>query len=1124
MVFSPTDLTRFAASPFASWMDRYHLEFPDTITPDPLTDDQSLVIQTGINHEAAVLHEFKASGVSIIEIRAHNQIEARRLTQAALVDQPSMIYQAALELGQFAGYADFLLLNENGHYHVWDTKLARSPKPNYAIQLCCYSEMLAADTYGRMPETFGIILGTNERVEFRVEDFIHYYRALKNRFLALQGSFSGQWEDRPEPRPRDDHGRWTSHAQAYFLETDHLIQVAGISVGQILKLGKEGITTLSDLATGPVTPVPGISTETLTKLIAQAQLQHKTRLNRNDNPKAPPEFEVLPHLGANGEPAGLGLLPAAHSDDVFFDMEGYPLAPGGLEYLFGVWTQDGDKGQFHGWWAHTRTEERKAFEDFIDWVHDRWTKNPDMHVYHYAHYEVSAVRRLSTFHDTRQDKVDDLLRNNVFVDLYQVVKQGLRIGENSYSIKSVEHLYGFERETEVGTAVSSIAHYARWIESGEPGDPRQSGILEAIRAYNEDDCRSTALLTYWLRSTAEGHDIQPRGEFYAPPKEESGSSDRQAIQAKVAQLRSREDEISLVLGNLVDFHRREEKPLHWRMYDRAKQSQEDLRRDAGCIGAISRVGEPRTEKQSLAQAYSFDTDQECKTRVGDTVMFPHRLDAKFTVVAIDPEEGSVEIKIGKRTIDEKLGGEFPLGGSLIPREVVSATPIQAALAAIADSHLGGSLHPPIAALLNRIPPVTPIQDAGESATEAAIRVAQAMSGGCFVIQGPPGTGKTYTAANMIRALLSAGKRVGVSSNSRKAIVNLLTECEIQLRQTKDELIGILVGGDEDEAIFTACPGLQYVKQNSDGFSNYCGGIAAGTAWLFTLPEWEGALDYLFIDEAGQVALANAVAMGRCAKNLVLLGDQMQLEQPVQGSHPGDSGLSALQYALKDTVRSRPDSPVFHAVVPGDYGLFLGESRRMHPSVCRFISDSIYQGRLASHCSCARQSIETTEVDADRLPARHGIVFAGVEHDGNTQKSEEEVDEVIALFEKLIGREFTDKEGRTRPLGLEDFLFIAPYNAQVRAFQSRLPRGAKVGSVDKLQGQQAPVCILSLCSSFGEYGSRGLGFILDKNRLNVAISRAQCLAVIIADPRIATSEAGTLQEMQLLNLFCKIVSS
>lgn len=280
-------------------------------------------------------------------------------------------------------------------------------------------------------------------------------------------------------------------------------------------------------------------------------------------------------------------------------------------------------------------------------------------------------------------------------------------------------------------------------------------------------------------------------------------------------------------------------------------------------------------------------------------------------------------------------------------------------------------------------------------------------------------------------------------------------------------------------------------------------------------------DFLFIDEAGQVSLANTVAMSRCAKNLVLLGDQMQLEQPVQGSHPGDAGLSALQYALKDTKASRPDAPVLHAVVPPDYGLFLGESRRMHPSVCRFISESIYEGRLNAFGDCARQKIAVPANANGLITIESGIVFSGIEHDGDIQQSDEEVQRVCAIFQELLGREYTDKDNKTRALALNDFLFIAPYNAQVRSLQAALPANARVGSVDKFQGQEAPVCILSLCSSYGEYGSRGLGFILDRNRVNVAISRAQCLAVVVADPRIAATAPGSLDEMTIINLFCKL---
>ena len=1130
LVFSPSDLVRHLGSPFASWMDRYALENPGAVTPDEETEDVHLIAQTGAQHERAVLAEFKSSSLTLVEISTNDPVLARAQTQSTIHAKVAIIYQAALEHGRFAGFADFLLLDESGRYQVWDTKLARSPKPHYAIQLCCYSEMLSAMTGTPMPEIFGLILGTKDRVAFRVEDFLHYYCHIKANFLAMQEGFTGNLMDRPEPLPRADHGRWTSHAQTFFHDTDHLVQVAGITVSQIKKLKKAGIETMADLALPSDHSVPKLAKDSLDKLADQARLQRQTRADRIGNSEAPPRYKVLPDTGTNGEPVGLAALPPDHPADVFFDMEGYPLMAGGLEYLFGVCTRNEqtDSFDFMDWWGHTREEEQLAFEGFVDWVFPRWQSNPGMHIYHYAPYEVSAVRRLSTRHDTRQEEVDELLRHEVFVDLFQIVRQGLRIGEGSYSLKSVERLYRPKRDTEVGTAIDSIVQYARWIESQQPGDWNKSPILQGIRDYNADDCTSTAELLQWLRKVVVEHQISP-----PPSDSDSVPSVQKELAPEVvarldtaAKLRSQGDSVSGVLADLIDFHRREEKPMWWRMFDRAKATSEALRDDPACIEGIHAIGSPTPEKLSLVQAYRFDPSQECKLAAGDKskVMFTHNLQAKFTLVELDASTGSLRLKIGKKGLNEKCAGAFPQQGSLLPDEHVPATPIQTALTEVVAGHLSGNLRSSVAALLNRVPPATPLQHHDESPPEAAIRIAHLMNGGCLVIQGPPGTGKTFTASQVITSLLTSGNKIGIASNSHKAVMNLLAACGDVAKVGGFQLHGIKVGGEANDPVLGSHPGVQYVPDAGQAQQVYANGVIGGTAWLFTRPEWEGALDFLFIDEAGQVALANAIAMARCAKNLVLLGDQMQLEQPVQGSHPGDAGLSALQYALKNLEASRPDSPVMHPVVPPDYGLFLGESRRMHPAVCRFISESMYEGRLSSHPDCARQKIVVSSGANSLITKESGIVFSGIEHDGNIQQSDEEVDRVTAIFRELHNRLYTAKDGLTRLLALDDFLFIAPYNAQVRALQAALPPGACVGSVDKFQGQEAPVCILSLCSSYGEYGSRGLAFILDRNRVNVAISRAQCLAVVVADPRIAGTAPGSLDDMMLINLFCKLTNS
>ncbi len=1130
VVYSPSDLIRYLASPFASWMDRYCLENPGMGTPDEATEEERLIAQTGEAHEQAVLDDFKSSAAPVIEIAKKDAVVARTQTLSAIRAKAPCIYQAALESGSFAGFADFLILDDSDRYQVWDTKLARSPKPYYAIQLCCYSEMLVHATGAPMPEKFGIILGTKERVEFRVEDFIHYYRHLKASFLAMQGGFTGNMADCPEPLPRADHGRWTSHAEKFFNEQDHLVLVAGITVGQIKKLKRAGITTVEGLAAASGKPVQKLDKDSLEKLVAQARLQRQTRNDRAAKPEAPPRYEVLPQAGANGESVGLAALPPDDPADVFFDMEGYPLVPGGLEYLFGVCTRNQQPGlwDFTDWWAHNREEEQRAFEGFVDWVCTRWKTHPGLHIYHYAAYEVSAVRRLSTYHDTRQDEVDELLRNKVFVDLYQVVRHGLRIGEDSYSIKSVERLYRPKRTTQVATAADSIVQYACWIESRQPGDWHKSPMLKGIRDYNEDDCKSTAELLQWLRTVAGEHTIAAvhLGSLAAPVRPPQLPPEVVARLDTAAKLRKRQDVVSVALANVIDFHRREEKPMWWRMFDRAVATSDVLHDDPACIEGVQATGEPLPDKQSFIQSYRFDPSQECKLVAGDRsrVMFTHNVTTKLTLSALDSSAGTLALKIGQKALHEKLAGVFPSRGSLLSDEYVSTQPIQEALADVAARHLSNQLPPPVVALLTRRPPATGLQHDGESTTQAAIRIAGSMSGGCLVIQGPPGTGKTFTASRVIVSLLSAGKTIGIASNSHKAIMNLLRACGEAARAVGRRLAGIKVGGEAEDPVFSSNPSLGYVNETGEAREAYTEGVVGGTAWLFTRLEWEGTLDFLFIDEAGQVALANAVAMARCAKNLVLLGDQMQLEQPVQGAHPGDAGLSALHYALKDTDASRPDLPLFHSVVPADYGLFLGESRRMHPSVCRFISESMYESRLRSHPDCARQTIIVPSGAIGLITSESGILFSPVEHDGNIQQSDEEVDRVKVIYDELRGRLYTAKDGTTRPLALEDMLFIAPYNAQVRALQTALPHGARVGSVDKFQGQEAPVCILSLCSSYGEYGSRGLAFILDRNRINVALSRAQCLAVVVADPRIAGSTPGSLDEMMLLNLLCKLADS
>jgi uncharacterized protein len=289
-------------------------------------------------------------------------------------------------------------------------------------------------------------------------------------------------------------------------------------------------------------------------------------------------------------------------------------------------------------------------------------------------------------------------------------------------------------------------------------------------------------------------------------------------------------------------------------------------------------------------------------------------------------------------------------------------------------------------------------------------------------------------------------------------------------------------------------------------------LVGGTAWAFCREELEGRFDYVFIDEAGQVSLANAVAIGLSTRNLVLIGDQMQLAQPSKGSHPGESGLSCLEYFLHG-----------HATVPPELGIFLGRSHRMHPDVCRFISQAIYDGRLESTLATERHRILRGN-DSALVPKETGIVWVPVEHDGCTQDSEEECAKIVAIVNELLHRRVIDRKsnGVERPMTLDDILIVAPFNLQVRCVREALGESVRVGSVDKFQGQEAPVVIVSLCASTLDEAPRGAGFLLSPNRLNVAVSRAEALAIVVGSPELMNVRAKSIEEMKLVNLLCHLV--
>jgi uncharacterized protein len=699
ITYSPSDLCRFMESRFASWMDRLTLDDRDAATRDEPDESEELVRRRGREHEQAVLRELVDSGADVADVGDAG--DRRAATLEAMRAGRAFVWQPLLTRAPFAGYPDLLVRVEGAsglgdfHYVPREIKLAFSARPKHVVQLCAYADMLEA-MQGLRPERLEVVLGNRERVELRTLDYVHYYARLRDEFLAFMADFDPARE--PVPEARADHSPWSSHAEARLEALDHLSRVANIRTTQIRRLEAAGITTMRALAESALERVPRLETSIFERLRDQARLQVESAgLDRPLHQVVRPDPE---------RPDGLALLPPPSPGDVFFDIEGFPLVEGGLEYLLGATFVEGGERRFADWWAHDRAEEKAAFEGFVDWVYERWRADPAMHVYHYASYEVTALTRLMGRHGTREAEVDHLLRRGVFVDLYAIVRRGLRIGEPSYSLKNVERLYREAREGEVETAGESIVQYQRWLDSGEPRDWRRSPILEGIRAYNRDDCDSTLMLAEWLRERQRDHGIEYAGddepEEPGDPERELGEATRRRSALARRMLAGDDEPPRHLLGHLVEFHRREDKPTWWETFARHDMTDDELFEDLACLGKLERTEDPEERRgRSLVLRYRFDPDQDTKLDEGDGCYLAHVPLLEAEIVELDRDAGRVAVRFGPKLLGA-LEGALPTRLSLIPNTRVPAETIAASLERIAEGTMEG--RPPTPATCAACPP------------------------------------------------------------------------------------------------------------------------------------------------------------------------------------------------------------------------------------------------------------------------------------------------------------------------------------------------------------------------------------------------------------------------------------
>ena len=1080
--------------------------------------------------------------------------EAAAQTLATLRSDAEVVYQATFFDGGFVGHADFLERTADG-WLVTDTKLARSDSVPALLQIAAYAAALTAAGVATAP-TARLVLGSGAVSEHPLADIVPAYRARRSRLDTVLS------EHRADDGPAVwGDARWLACGRCEVCEAEieaarDVLLVAGVRMPTRRRLNEAGVATIEALAACEG-PVPDVRDSTLRRIRAQARLQ----LVQERDPAGAVAFEVH-------SPEVLRRLPEPSEGDVFFDFEGDPLwsEPGsgvwGLEYLFGLVEVDGvdidggERPRFRAFWAHDREAERQALEDFVGYLTARLERWPDLHVYHYAAYETAALLRLAARHGVCEDDIDQFLRDGVFVDLYAVVRASVRVSQRSYSIKKLEPLYMAGRVGAVTRADESIVVYHEVIDARLDGDDATATrLLDEIADYNEDDCVSTLKLRDWLRarvSTEVGDQPHPGPVALSRPAPDVPERRRallvleDALRSRIAGVkpheRTAEQQAVAMVAASVQYHAREDKPFWWRHFDRLRSPVDEWVSEAGVfvvtrcdqvgdwhrdtprrrprrtlrLGGEPMGGAPLGPGVEVSAVYGDPPPLGVQTQPGhlharsssgikvlaaEEMLAPNgRSHQILTVEELQPKDGDDH-------------GAAPV--ALVPSGVVRTTKIDGALAELAQLVLDGLPALPEQAamdlLLRRSPRLRsggalPTVGSGPDRFVDAITAAVLdLDSSALAVQGPPGTGKTYIGARVVARLVRAGWKVGVCAQSHAAVENVLTAAVAA---------GVPAGQVGKAAHDTNAPAWTDLG-SPDALASFAarqqgGYVIGGTAWDLCHEGrvTRGQLDLLVIDEAGQFSLAKTLAVSLAADRLLLLGDPQQLPQVSQGSHPDPVDDSALGWLIGG-----------EPVLPASHGYFLETTWRMHPALTEPVSRLAYAGRLFSE-----ESVTAARSLAGVEPGLH---VREVDHHDNATWSPEEAQVVLDLARGLLGRTWTapDEESARRPgrpLAQGDICVITPYNAQVGLLRVVLDEAGlvdvPVGTVDRFQGREAPVVIVSMAASAHADVSRGIGFLLDRHRLNVAVSRGKWAAYLVRSVALTDFAPRSPAELIALGAF------
>ncbi len=1090
-------------------------------------------------------------------------LEAKREeTLEALRAGADVVFQATFFDGSLVGFADFLMKQPDGSYAVHDTKLARHAKVSALLQLAAYGDQL--QQYG-IPvfDVATLVLGNREHSNHPMPDLLPVFRERRDHFLALTAAHRAQ----PQPVAWLQDGlsycgRCDYCAQQVQLHQD-LLLVNGMTGSQRRKLMATGITTIHKLA-----EMPAPESGPLVRLRDQARMQ--LGLEPADGTGIAGKGGAAHEISYKVLREHVSELPKPSDGDIFFDFEGDPLwqdpvdAKWGIEYLFGSIEAPvsgaapvaDDQLVFTPFWAHSRTGERAAFMAFLEYVQARREIWPDMHVYHYAPYEKSALRNLSVRHGAGEDIVDNWLRSGLLVDLLDTVRQSVRISESSYSIKKLEPFYmpaGREGEvTDAGASVVAYADYCAARDAGLAGDAAKAveagKILASISDYNEYDCLSTLHLRNWLLGIGAAVEVgawtEGSGKLELPREKKDGYEPTEGevrLAEFVAELRKQKDykfsaddtAIELVAA-AASYHRREDKQFWWGHFDRLEKGPEAWAEErnmlrAGHVDVVQDWAKPedkpraRTESRTLritgiategsdfrpGSAWFGMHEAPLPDGMADEGADVSKRGGLFNITVLEDISEPSTPELTTLLVAEKSTTKVPPYASvplaLTPDQPVRTASIRESLATLAGT-VGGNLphlpkHPGVEILRKAKPrlrgggnlPSAVVHSDGHSTQEhdyiSAITAAVLDLDHSYVaVQGPPGTGKTHVGSHVIANLINEGWKVGVVGQSHAVVENLLRKA-IEAAGVDPERVGKKLSAPH-EVPWKITDDKQFGKL----LNSAQGALIGGTAWTMTganVPA--GSLDLLVIDEAGQYSLANTLAVAQSATRLLLLGDPQQLPQVTQGTHPAPVDESALGWLSEG-----------HATLPEELGYFLADSWRMHPDLCASVSRLSYDGKLLSAPAASTRHLE------GRAPGVETIFVTQSPDSGkaNVQSSAEEAGEVVAQAKAHLGLRWTSGDGETpRPLAQEDILVVAAYNAQVHLVRGVLDAagltGVKVGTVDKFQGQEAPVVLVTMACADPTGAPRGMEFLLNRNRINVAVSRGQWRAVIIRSPELSS---------------------